>query len=328
MLITPTVTSSLTAPCPAPPKNPVEKAVTWMDDYTSARETTGGNFKSANYFQAFFQGGTEGYYLMGPAGVVAGAGSALTGSFIQNKTGSQVLGVVCGTAVGAALGTAVGALSGQPLVNAGVLGGLLGGFQTIRSDGRSEIRDAGGNATMISAFFIDGPAKVAGGIGAAAGARYEKGWQRALIGAGVGAATGAGLAAIGFAPATVPVAALGAGLAGAVGPFFGPRFSQFFRNLAEDSGKGMEWVGMRTGLARGPIDEKYRNAMGAVPAAFIKEGLRGFMYSDGGLSGFVIGGAMESVQQAHIMFFSEKDAKGKPGDESVILSKEKCPPTA
>ncbi len=305
MVITPCLVSSVKAP----PQGPIKKAIDWLDDYTSPRETTAGNFKGANYFQAFFQGGTEGFYLMGPAGVVAGAGSALTGSLVQNRTGSQVAGVLCGTAVGAALGTAVGALTGQPLFNAGVLGGLLGGFQTIRAHGKAEIRDAGGNATMISAFFIDGPSKVAGGIGAAAGARYEEPWKKALVGAGVGAGMGAGLAAVGFAPCSVPIAALGAGLAGAVGPFFGPRFSQFFRNLAEDSGKGIEAVGLKTGLVQTPIDEKYRNAIGAVPAAFIKEGIRGFMYSDGGLAGFVVGGTMESVQQAHIMFFSEKEKK-------------------
>lgn len=297
------------ASTPTAPRNPLKKAIKWLDDYTKPREGTSGNFKEANYFQATFQGATEGFYLLGPAGVVAGAGAALTGSFVQNKTKSQVLGVLSGTATGAALGAAVGALTGNPLANAAIVGGILGGFQTIRSHGLSEVRDSGGNATMVSAFFIPGPAKVAGGFGAAAGARMESPAAKALVGAAVGAATGAGLAAIGFAPVSVTTAAIGSGVAGAIGPFFGPRFSQFFRNLAEDAGKGLVWVGEKVGLVKNEPSENVSNAAGAVPAAFIKEGLRGFMYSDGGLAGFIIGGAMESIQQAHIMLFSGKDKK-------------------
>ncbi len=289
-----------------PTASPFKRAVKWLDDYTSPREGTSGNFKEANYFQATFQGATEGFYLLGPAGALAGAGAAVGGSFVQNKTQSQVLGVLTGTALGAGLGAAAGALVGNPLGRAAILGGILGGFQTIRSHGLSEVRDSGGNATMISAFFVPGPAKVAGGFGAAAGARMESPAAKALVGAAVGAATGAGLAAIGFAPVSVTTAAIGSGVAGAIGPFFGPRFSQFFRNLAEDAGKGLVTVGEKVGLIKKEVSENGRNAAGAVPAAFIKEGLRGFMYSDGGLAGFIIGGAMESIQQAHIMMASGK----------------------
>ncbi|MEW6280278.1 MAG: hypothetical protein AB1758_16740 [Candidatus Eremiobacterota bacterium] len=300
--------------------NPIKRAVRWLDEYTSPRANTAGNFKEANYFQATFQGATEGFYLMGPMGVLAGAGSAVAGSFVQNKTGNQLLGVLTGTAMGAGLGAAAGAFGGTALGTAAILGGLLGGFQTIRSHGQSSIRDAGGNATMISAFFMDGPSKIAGGIGAAAGAKCKNPWAKALMGAAVGAATGATLAAVGFAPVSVTMAAAGCGLAGAVGPFFGPRFSQFFRNVAEDAGMGIDKV--QSSITDRPMSEKTRNAVGAVPAAFVKEGLRGFMYSDGGLSGFIIGGTMESIQQAHIMFFSQKEEKQNQelGDQTARLA--------
>lgn len=294
----------------------MKKPVRWIDEYTSPRETTDGNLPKANYFQAFLQGGTEGYFLMGPPGIAAGAGSALMGTLTQNKTGNELVGLLAGTATGVGLGVAVGALSGQPLLDAGILGGLLGGFQTTRAHANASVRDSGAAATMLGALAIEGPAKMAGGLGAAAGGRMEKGWQRALVGVGVGASLGAGLAAVGFAPLSVPLSAAAGGITGGVGPFFGPRFSQLFRNLSEDSGKGMECVGLKTGLAKGPMDPRHRNALGAVPAAFVKEGLRGFLYSDGGWQGLVLGGAIGSVQQANIMYASQsppKDEKDERG---------------
>lgn len=297
------------APRPQSEEGPLRKGVRWLDEYTSPRPGTEGSFKKASYFQAVFQGGTEGFYLMGPLGVVAGAGSAVTGSAVVNKTNSRVLGVLSGAAVGAGLAAATAAITGLPLPQTMMLGGLLGSFQTIRSDGLSKVRDSGGNATMISAFFVPGPAKMAGGIGAAAGARFKSPAAQALVGAATGAAVGAGLAAIGFAPVSVAMAAVGSGVAGAVGPFIGPRFSQFFRNLAEDLGDGLTKVAQKVGLVKEEVPDKVANAVGAVPAAFIKEGLRGFQMSDGGLAGFVVGGIMESIQQAHIMFFSDHDGK-------------------
>lgn len=297
------------APAPGSKEEPgaIGKAIRWLDDYTKPRADTAGNFKQASYFQAAFQGGSEGFYLMGPAGIAAGGASALTGAFVQNKTGSQVAGLAAGTAVGAGLGAAVGALTGMPLFGAAMVGGLVGSFQTIRAHGESKIRDSGGNATMISAFFVPGPAKVAGGIGAAMGARMESKWAQALVGAASGAALGGALAAIGYAPVSIATAALGSALAGGVGPFIGPRFSQFFRNLAQDAGRGISNLLVKTGVIDKPMDDKKAGVLGSVPAAFLKEGMRGFQLSDGGLSGFVIGGLMESVQQAQIAWSSKKE---------------------
>lgn len=306
---------------PPPPEEPksglIGRAIQWLDDYTSPRENTGGNFKQASYFQAAFQGGSEGFYLMGLPGIAAGASSALTGAFVQNKTGSELAGLAAGTSVGAALGAAVGHVTGVPLFGATMVGALVGSFQTIRAHGESKIRDSGGNATMVSAFFIPGPAKVAGGIGAAMGARMDNKVHQALVGAATGAALGAGLAAIGYAPVSVATAAIGSGLAGAVGPFIGPRFSQFFRNLADDIGTGVSKLLVKTGVLDKPLEDKTANAVGSVPAAFIKEGMRGFQLSDGGLMGFVVGGLMESAQQAQIALFSKKESEGeKPPEEN------------
>lgn len=301
---------------PQPPKNILKKAVEWLDEYTSPREHTAGNFKQASYFQAAFQGGSEGFYLMGVPGIVAGAGAAMTGALVQNKTNNQWLGLAAGTAVGAALGAGVGALTGVPLFHSSMLGGIVGSFQTIRAHGEAKIRDSGGNATMVSAFFVPGPSKVAGGIGASFGARMETPLSQALVGGATGAALGAGLAAIGYAPVSIATAAIGSGLAGAVGPFIGPRFSQFFRNLAADIGKGASKLLVKTGIIDEPLSKKAQAVAGAVPAAFLKEGMRGFQLSDGGLSGFVIGGLMEGAQQAHIAFFAKPEEDAGSDDSS------------
>lgn len=309
--------------------NVLTKGLRWLDEYTRPRAHTGGNFEKASLFQAAFQGGTEGFYLWGLPGVAAGAGSAMTGVLVQNKTNSQLAGLITGTAVGAATGFVIAQITGNPMAIAN--GAVLGLFQTVRAHGESRVRDAGGNATMISAGLaglgISGPTKIGGGLGAVAGVRIgdklaqteflkdKPGLQKvvtASVGAASGAAAGAALAAI-FNPPVGMATVIGlSAAAGAVGPFFGPRFSQFFRNLAEDLGKGVEK------LLPGDkeLGSKTRNAVGSLPASFIKEGIRGFQYSDGGLAGFILGGVMESVQQAQIALFSKDEAgEGTPAPE-------------
>lgn len=296
----------------------MKKAVDWVDRYTSPRPTTSGNFRRASYFQASMQGAAEGFYLFGPTGIVTGAGSAALGVAVGRKTGKRALGVLAGCAAGAALTAGLVGLFGSPVTSAAALvgGGLVGAFQTIRADSESRVRDSGGNATLISAAFLPGPAKMAGGIGASLASRIESKPLKALAGAGAGAALGAGLAAIGFTPVGVATAAVGGGLAGALGPFFGPRFSQFFRNLAEDIGKGVDRLGQKVGLLSKPLPEKTANSVGSVPSSFLKEGLRGFIYSDGSLVGFLVGGVMESIQQMHIAVFADRDSPGGAKQET------------
>lgn len=311
--------------------SPLKKGIKWLDDYTSPRPHTAGNFNGASLFQAAFQGGTEGFYLWGLPGAAAGAASALGGATAQNKSGSQILGLVTGTGVGAAAGYVIGLYTGNP--GAVANGALLGLFQTIRAHGESRVRDSGGNATMISAFGVDGPAKLGGGLGAVAGVRLgsqlaeteflkdKPKMQKlvtAVIGGATGAAAGAVLAQVFNPPGGLATIMAYSAAAGAAGPFIGPRFSQFFRNLAEDIGKGIEKV-LPT-----EVDEKKRNALGSLPASFIKEGIRGYQYSDGGLSGFVLGGIMETVQQAQIALFAKEE---KPdGDDPPGPAKPAEPP--
>lgn len=318
----------VTASPPSPvgkPSTPAHKVVDtlkagirWLDDYTSPRPHTAGNFAKASYFQSALQGGTEGFYLLGLPGVLTGAGSAMLGVCLDRATrGRKWVSIPAGAVAGAAGSAAVAALVGGPMgiPAAAIAGGLLGAFQTFRADARSAVRDAGGNATMISAAFLPGPAKMAGGLGAAVGAQLKSRPLKALVGAATGAALGAGLAAVGFAPVGVATAAAGSALAGALGPFVGPRFSQFFRNLSEDLGKGAEKLAHRLGWTHGNLDEKVRNAAGSVPSSFVKEGLRGFLFSDGSPVSFLLGGVMESLQQAHIMLFQE--SPGEPNSDAT-----------
>lgn len=354
----------------------VRKAIGWLDDYTKPRTHTAGNFSEASKFQAAFQGGTEGFYLWGLPGVVAGAGSATLGTIVQNKSGSQILGVITGTAVGAAAGYVISLVTGD--LTAVPTTAVLGLFQTVRAHGKSEVRDSGGNATMISAGLagagIPGLSKIGGGLGAVTAVRLKEKLEKieylkdkpklmkaiqAAVGAVSGAASGVILSTL-FSPPVGLATVIGfSAAAGAVGPFFGPRFSQFFRNVAEDAGKGAQKIyekiknsadtvknkaltvlgGAGTGaavtaglaaafslpvalpivLAVGAVagagggawlyknaksgDElapATRNAVGSLPASVLKEGVRGYQYSGGSLSGFVLCGIMETVQQAQI----------------------------
>jgi hypothetical protein len=335
----------------------------WIGEYTAPRKHTAGDFKKASYFQAAMQGGTEGYYLLGAGGgiaglamgVGAGAGSASVGALVQNKTQNQALGLLAGTGTGVGLAAAVTALSGGALAPAMFLGGTIGLFQTIRAHGKSAVRDAGGNATMVSGLALNGPAKLAGGVGAAIGVQakekaeelHEKygkkvpllkklstenagkvgqGIAGATVGAGVAAAMvlgfGSTLAAIG-APIALGTAVAASAGAGLVGPFVGPRFSQFFRNMAEDIGNGAAWAWNK--MSGKEPNQKITNSVGSVPAAFIKEGIRGSQYMDGSdlksfLTGFVVGGVMESAQQIHIMLKSDSKKETKCDDQKAEVA--------
>ena len=295
----------------------VKKGIKAVDDYTSPREETAGNFEKASYFQACFTGGTEGLCVMGAPGILVGAGSAAAGVAVTNATGSQALGVVAGVSAGAAAGAGIGAVIGGPLgvVGGAIAGGVLGAMETFRGNPESATRDAGGNANMISAPFIPGPAKMAGGIGAAVGTKMKSKTAKSIVGGTVAAAIGGTLAAVGFAPVSIPVAVGACAAAGVLGPHLGPRYSQFFRNLSNDIGKGLTKLGKKIGIVKEDSDGgKAKNIIGAIPASFMKEGLRGFALSDGSLTKMLASGVMESVEQAHI-FLKSKVGKGKKPKE-------------
>lgn len=300
----------------------VKKGYDAVDRYTSPREETGGNFEKASYFQACFTGSTEGLCVMGVPGIFVGAGSAAMGVAVTNKTGSQAAGVVAGVTTGAATGAAIGAVFGGPMGVAGgaIAGGILGAMETFRGNPSADTRDSAGNANMISAPFIPGPAKMAGGIGSAVGSKMENKIAKSVVGGAFAAAVGGTLAAVSFAPVSIPVAMVACAAAGALGPHLGPRYSQFFRNLSNDIGKGLTKAGQKLGIVSKDSDGgKTKNVLGAIPSSFIKEGIKGFALSDGSIPKMLIAGVMESVEQGHI-FLKSKMNKGKNSKESQVKS--------
>lgn len=305
----------------------VKKSVKAVDDYTSPREGTAGDFKKASYFQSGFTGALEGFYVLGPAGIVTGAASGLAGSAVSNATGKVSMGVVTGIVTGAALGAGTAALVGGPagLVGGAIAGGVLGAMETFRGDSKSQTRDGAGTANMISAAFVPGPAKMAGGIGSAIGTRFKSKIAKAMMGGISAAAIGGVLAAVGFAPVSIPIAVAGCAAAGVAGPFVGPRFSQLFRNLANDIGNGIEKGLKKVGLVKEDKGMgKAKNVVGAIPASIIKEGIRGFALSGGDIGKMVIGSVTESVKQTHM--FLNQDSDNKEADKAEA-KKESFPKT-
>lgn len=302
-----------------------KKVLHAIDEYTSPRESTAGNFEKPSYFQACVQAGVEGFYMEGPIGIVAGALSSAAGVFGEDKTGSFKKGILAGCATGVALQVGLGLLAGAGpagLATRALTGGLMGLFFTMRGNQSSDTRDSAGNANMITACVVHGPAKLAGGIGAALATKVESKPAKALVGAATSAAIGAGLAAIGFSPVGIVTATIISGLAGGLGPFVGPRFSQLFRNLSNDLGKGLNKLfdvcGKESKTEEGKEKRtRFANCVGSLPSSFVKEGVRGFFLSDGGLSGFVVGGIMETIQQAQIFLCSKMEKNLPEGYEDA-----------
>lgn len=304
------------------------KAAHWLDEYTTPRESTQGDFESHDYKQSLFHSIESGYAFMGLMGISVTAASSLTSTFAVHKTGSRALGAIAGAATGAAAAAAVSTITGgNPIVSA-VGGALLGALQSMRGDKASEVRDASGGATMLTGLFLPGTTKIAGALGAGAGAAFEKPAAKIAIGALTAGALGAVLGATGIAPGGALFAAGISALGGAVGPFFGPRFSQFFRNLANDCGKGVQKLAQKTGHGD-KLSETMANEIGSLPASFTKEGIRGFINSDCKLIPIVVGGLIESIELMYI--FTHQKTSGKTPQEEEA-DKEKAahenPPAA
>ena len=321
--VTPTLGQKIAKPF-IKTKEAVKKAIDAVDRYTSPREDTAGEFKEASYFQACFTGATEGFYTLGLPGTVVGAVPAAVGVAVTRKTNKTFLGVLAGVASGMAVGAGMGALTGNPagVVGCTIAGGVLGAMETFRGDPNSKTRDGGGNANMVSAFWVPGPGKMAAGIGSAAGTKMKSKAGKAAVGAAVAGTIGGVLAAVGFSPVTIPVAVAACAVGGAVGPFLGPRFSQFFRNLSSDIGKGIDKAGKKMGFFKNETDKgkRTKSAVGAIPSSFVKEGLRALAMSDGDPVKMVVGGVMESIEQAHI-FITQKIDEGKEADKAEITAK-------
>jgi len=251
--------------------------------------------------------------------------ASLASTFTVRHTHSRTAGIVVGALTGAGTAAAMAGFSGTPGIAMAVGGALLGGLMSLRGDRKSQVRDAAGGATMITGLFLPGTIKIAGAVAAGLGASCEKPWQQAAVGAAVGAGLGFALGAAGIAPGGPIAAAAISGIGGAVGPFFGPRFSQFFRNLANDSGKVAVGGLRKLGVDDSKISEKTANSLGAFPAQFGKEAIRSFINSDHSITAVLAGGLMESIELVHI-FWNQKGAKDTPAAPPATPPGQPAPP--
>lgn len=294
-------------------KREVGEAIRWLDKYSKPRPETTGDLEGDSYFQAAFNGAVDGLYVFGPVGAAFTAGSAAVGMGVRKATDNKALGIASAMASGAALaGLLVGVVAGGPVLVPVVTGALMGGYQVLRGDKSSKIRDAG-NGSLLSAPFLPGPARMVGGMAGMMAAHCKTTKGKLAAGALTGMATAGALTLLVAGAGAVAPALLAGGLAGAVGPFFGPRFSQVFRNLAQDFGKPIDKLMQKLRPDHQPGEHTSKAALlaGTVPAAFVKEGIRGMVLSKGSLPNAMIGGAKEAIRQVHVVM-SQKDPEPKP----------------
>jgi hypothetical protein len=280
---------------------------------SSPRPSTLGDFDGPAWFQAGFQASVEGFYLGGLAASGGCLAASMSGLWVGHKSGSQLAGCLTGSAVASTIMGALAAGGGPAAyIPATITGGLLGAFVTFRGNARSRVRDSAGNAAMLAAPFLHGPSKVVAGLGAATAEKIGgSSRQRALVGAAVAGGLGAALSACGYAPLGLLGTTAICTAAGAIGPFFGPRFSQFFRNTSLELGDHIVAGAKKVGLEHEP-SRRVSNALGAIPSSFMKEGLRGCMLADFSPTAFVLGGIAESIQQMDIFLHASDKEKKKP----------------
>lgn len=301
------------APTTTPSPNVFKRIWRAIDDYTSPRESTGGDLEENDYIQSLLHAGGAGYSFMGFQGVGIASACAVASTFVARRTDSRAAALATGALVGGVTAAAASALAG-PISPALIAGGvLLGGLQALRGDKLSRVRDASGGATMLTGLFLPGTSKIAGAVAAGVAGSQDKPVARALVGAATGVAIGAALGALGLAPGGVVLTAALSGLGGAVGPFFGPRFSQFFRNLGNDCGKGVKILAEKVGLDPSKANPKTMDMVGALPAQIAKEAVRGFINSDFDVKGIVASGLSEAVEQIHLIW-AQKAPQETPKD--------------
>lgn len=290
----------------------------WLDRMSAPRPSTQGDFDGPAWFQAGFQASVEGFYLGGLAASGGCLAASLSGLWIGEKTHSQIAACLTGATVAGGIMAAVASGGGAvTAIPAAITGGLLGAFVTFRGNAKSRVRDSAGNAAMLVGPFMHGPTKVAAGLGAGAAQKLGgSAAKQALVGAAVAGGLGAALAAVGYAPLGIAATTLVCGAAGAIGPFFGPRFSQFFRNASLELGgqmvKGAKVVGMKN-----PPSQRITNAMGAIPSSFVKEGVRGCILADFSPTAFLLGGIAESIQQMDIFLHQHNEDETKRAAQTV-----------
>jgi hypothetical protein len=301
-------------PAPPPrPSGPREKGlkgfVQAVDEYTSPRATTAGNFHKHDYGQGLLHAVGTGYAFSGWSGMGITAACALACTFVGRKTDSRIATLVAGAATGVLASTALAAATGAPLIAAAGAGAMLGGFQAMCSDKLARVRDAAEGGTLLTSLLLPGTAKIAGAIGAGLGVTHERPVLKAATGALIGAGLGAACAVAGMTGGSVLGSALISGLGGAVGPLIGPRIAQFFRNFANDTGK-LVMKGLEKTPLHGRLDERKANCLGAYPATVIREGIMGMAEADFSLVGLATASITESAEMIWTFLRSE-NGKGE-----------------
>jgi hypothetical protein len=276
-----------------------------VDRYTAPRPSTAGDLEEHSYLQSLFHAGSAGFAFMGWRGVGVTASASLVSTFVARKTGSRAAALAAGAVTGAVTASALGGLTGGASIPLAVGGALLGGLQALRGDPEAEVRDSAGGATMFTGLFLPGTAKIAGAIGAGLGSTARGRARQLTLAAATGAALGAALGAAGLAPGGILVPALVNAAGGALGTVIGPRFSQLFRNLANDAGR---YLASHSGRR---VSERTATILGAAPAQFLKEGIRGFIDSDFSLRGLLVGGIIETAELVHLTF-AQKEEEHQP----------------
>lgn len=302
-------------------KKGVMKVVDFVDDWTSPRETTHGDLPAPSYVQSCFSALSMGYVFGGIKGSVASVVASSVGIFVASKSKSTGLGMVAGGVTRAVMGGLMGLGGGPAGVFAGVVSGaLVGVFQVIRGNAEADIRDTAGNTNLMSGLFIPGTSKISAGLGSAIACKIsDSRMVRSLAGAGIAMGIGAGLCAIGFSSVGLGTALVVNGVAGALGPFLGPRYSQLFRNLSNAIGGWVSSGAQKLHLIDKPLTETQKNIAGALPSSYLKEGLRCFVLSDGSLVAVALAGLNETVKQVQMFSHAKKkDVPGQPGTDTAI----------
>jgi len=276
----------------------------WLDSTSSPQPDTHGDFAGPAYVPAAVVGLLQGFALSGVAGGITSCSAGLAGVLLEGKTGSNWLGVAAGVGVGAAVAAIT--FPGGTLLTKAITGALLGAFQVYRGNQHADVRGAGTFGAMLAAIMIQGPLKVAAGIASAAAEHMasDNPLKKAAVGAAIGAALGLALCASGMLPLNLLTSALVSGGAGAIGPVVGPRYTQMFRNLSKSFGGAFEAGLGKIGVVNSPMPWKLRNCLGALPSSVLKEGLNGYIYSDGRLSGLIAGSVMDATQQVAVFIYS------------------------
>jgi hypothetical protein len=182
-------------------------------------------------------------------------------------------------------------------------GAFMGAFEVLHSDAEAKRRDAGAGATLMGPML--GPAKLAAGIASMVGAGVEHKGGKFLLGAASGAALGATMALLHATTGSVLHAALLSGAIGGISPLVGPRLMQGTRNLSADVGRGLNWVGQKSGILAKPLDPKISNVAGSIPVGLTRTlALSGGSFKRAGIS---LG--MKMVHEGYTMYFARPERK-------------------